>query len=81
MTAATVQSWQYRLHRLAPGDERKACFAPTGHVQPCSRNSGVDYRCEAISGDTGEVRTSFACVNHAAWLASRVGIPFPLTGA
>lgn len=60
------------------------CFAETVNGKPCngtlcSGSRELRYRCDAVNVDTGEiVKTSYACVNHAAWLAWTVGHPFPI---
>ncbi len=60
------------------------CFAAKTTGKPCNRqlcshSRELRYRCDAINPDTGEITaTTYACVNHAAWLAGLVGHRFPI---
>ncbi len=72
----------YAITRCPP--QPGICFADQAVGKACNRTlcSGsreLVYRCEAIDADTGAItKTTFACVNHAAWLAGQVGHRFPV---
>ncbi len=75
----------YSITRCQP--QSGFCFADQVTGKACNRTlcSGsreLVYRCDAINPDTGEItKTTFACVNHAAWLAAQVGHRFPVSSA
>lgn len=60
------------------------CFAAQASNRPCNRtrcspSHQLRYRCDAIDPTTGAITaTTYACINHAAWLADLAGLPFPI---
>lgn len=63
------------------------CFAAKVSGKPCNRqvcspSRELRYRCDAIDPATGEITaTTYACTNHAAWLAGLAGHAFPIVNS
>lgn len=75
----------YRITPLDRADCQVAgCFAEHTRGKPCNQqhcNASrlARYRLDLVNQATGEVlRSTLACVNHAAWLAHQVGVAFPV---
>jgi hypothetical protein len=75
-------AWRLRLGRdpeLLHLAVRPPCLGAresAGMASACN-HAGSAYRVQAVNDDTGEVRDSCACTNHAAELAHRHSVTFP----